>query len=154
MELLKDDKRTKSAALARLKSGVPAEDVAAELHLPLALVEEWEESISTHQYAVSQATNMMPEKLVTSLVHKANADDVDLQDVKVNMEKAANKIVKEVLDNSLIAFDIERARTLQLLSGSIAGLYNAIFNKNQTVNILNQNGTGTSAPMQRFISRD
>lgn len=150
---LSEDKKVKAAALARLKSGVSCLEVSEELKLPLPLVEEWSEAIDTGELVTANLPNEVANRIVRMATAEIVATEHNLEHIKENMERAANKIVNEVLDNSLIAFDLERARTLNLLAGSITGIYNALFNKNQTVNLVNNN-IQTNNQMQKFIGRD
>jgi hypothetical protein len=152
--LLRDDKRLKGAAIARLKHRVPVEDVAAELQLPIPLVREWQESMDSKDYHVAEAEIMGPKQLQLMVASKVADGEVTLQEVKTSIESAALKLAQEVASNNIIGFDIERARTVNLLSGAMATLYNALFNKNQTVNILNNSMPTGSAPLSKFIGRD
>lgn len=148
------DKKLKASAIMRLKHRVPPEEVAIELNLPLALVEEWSEGLDTKDYASANSQGIANRQVIQLVTAEVVQNETTLEDVKTNIEKAAYKIAKEVCDVSLISFDLERAKTLQLLSGSLASLYNALFNKNQTVNMINNVQNSQDGSMSRFIQKD
>lgn len=152
--LLHENKQLKAAALARLKAGVPAEEVAEDMALPLTLINEWNDTITTRDISLAMARTVNTNELVETVTNRAEQLNMSLEEVQVNIVTAANKIATEVVTVPLISFDLERARTLQLLSNSLSGLYNALFNKPTSINILNANPGQSGAPMSQFYRKD
>lgn len=147
------DSLTKAKALGMLKHGAPAEDVAAELLLPLALVEEWENSMTQKDRVKAVSEQVGPGIVAKMITGEVVSGNLPLEELESKLQQAALKLTQEVIDNSIISFDLERARTMQLLGATMATLYNSFFNKGGTsVQILNNNAPGQQ-PLSRFIQK-
>lgn len=146
-------KELRATAIGKLKHHARVEDVANDLSLPVALVQEWRNGMSERDFAKTVSEQVGPGEVARIVMAEVDAGNVQLDKLKDTLEQGALKLAEEVINTSVISFDLERARTLNLLGSTLSTLYATYFGKGNTVNNINVVGSSGGAPMSRFIQK-
>lgn len=120
--------KTKANAISLLKLGDTPEQVSSELELPLMLVREWHEAISSKDLTKMQANANALTRVVNGELLPTSAENAEM--LKLKIEETALEIVEQV--SKAVPFgDVIQAKALNLLADTCSKLYNTVINKGQ-----------------------
>ncbi len=121
----------KMEAIAQINLGIPLPDIAANMDIPLPLVQEWsdKEALETKSDndLVAIAANIHAVRLLErgEIIPKSS-DQEEL--LKIKIEEVALDIVDQI-SLTVASPDILRAKTLQLCADTVTKLYNSMVAK-------------------------
>ncbi len=120
--------KEKSKAKAKIRSGVPLEDISKELGLSVAILEEWQETLNPDEVIEYEMKTFALEKVHQELCD-SSVEDTDIDILQKQLEKSAMDIAKAV-PLPLLNGDAIHATALKNCAEAISKLYTTIILKN------------------------
>ena len=133
--------KLKAQAIAQLRSGYDAEDVAEDLEIPRSLVEEWRDKLDGNNLVALEAAAIAVQRVENGEIVGVNEDTL-----KNALEETAIGLAKQAAIPGSWG-DMAQAKSVQLCADAVAKLYTTLILKNNsTVSIPNPNeGQGLNA---------
>lgn len=121
-------KTEKSKARAKIRSGIPLEEIASEFEIPMAVIEEWQQDLDPDEVQELE-TNTIALERVTHNITNGELEDFNPDLLQQQLEKSAMDIAKAV-PLPLINGDAIHAAALKNCAEAISKLYTTIILKN------------------------
>lgn len=113
-------KEIKNKAIGMLSVGIGINEVAGELDLPLALVDEWSKNIPDTVLSKAEATCSAIE-----LIAKSDYNEELKPQIKIALQKTALEVIEKI-SFAVYSNDLLSAQITKTASDSIAKLYTAM----------------------------
>lgn len=141
--------QVKAKAKAQIKRNIPIEDIAKELDLPLALINEWASKLDPNDL-VQQEANVSAIQTITERSEKGELVDMDSEVLRTTMEKTALDLTNSMAIPALNG-DMAHAKSIELLANALSKMYHTVVLKGGVIDV-NPNDTPSNKALEMFAS--